>query len=88
MLENNPNVYCLSIKQQTDCSLEVAIWLVRPDGHIIWTVHVCVAIGVASYLAWSFVSRKGRIPGCGAHCFSVRSLFIAVKDSLRWLDDG
>jgi hypothetical protein len=28
------------------CYSEVAFWLVRPDDHTIWAVHVCVAIRV------------------------------------------
>jgi hypothetical protein len=67
---------------------DAAFWLVRPDGHIIWTVLVCVKIGGSSYLAWSGVARKGVILRCGAHCYVVRTAFTLVGRSLRWLDHG
>jgi hypothetical protein len=68
--------------------LEVAFWHVRPDGHTIWAVHVCVAIGVSSYLAWSISRRKEVIQGRGAYCYIVRTSFNVVRGSFRWRDDG
>jgi hypothetical protein len=63
--------------------MEAAFWLVRPDDHTIWAVHVCVKIGGSSYFDWSSVGRKRGIHGPAANCYDVHTSFTAAGGCFR-----